>query len=87
MIEKIESGDRPITYSRVSLSRSPRGLSEIFRDNVPRHIRSAELRKIRSNDNISQMNIKLTPKVREYLFAEKRINSSSSFPQCFVTCC
>ena len=32
MIEKIESGDRPITYSRVSLSRGPRGLPEIPRD-------------------------------------------------------
>ena len=44
-------------YSRLSLSQSPRDFLKYFEISVPRRIRFAELRKNKSNNHISQMNM------------------------------
>ena len=49
------------------LSRNPRDSLKYFEISLLRHIRFVELRKNKSNNHISQMNMYLTPEVRDTL--------------------
>ena len=49
--------DEILEYSRLPLSRSPRDSLKYIEISVPRHIRFAELRKNKSNNHISQVNM------------------------------
>ena len=67
------------TYSRFSLSRSPRKSLEYFEISVPRHIRFAELRKtINRTFTFNKWICNLTPEVKKYIenIVEKTRNCS-----------